>query len=672
MFFSKPLLTAASLLACAGVLAQTRDADVDGCDPLVPQYCMLPFPNDFWRVQDTQSGGYHLNFTANVFPVDDHGKTIDPAAGGWNSLKGFSTFPAITTYFPHMGESSLEHCARWWDIASSEDLAKSPTVLLDAETLKPVPHWVELDYSSHKVDNVDNKHALMIWPATALDYNRRYIVAVRGLKEESGDAISPSKAFQHLLDASPRTVREKHFSEIFESLESVGVARIDLLIAWDFTTNDKEDVTGRLVHVRDDAKQRIGEDGPEYVIDSIEYDTDELVAKKIKGKFQMPTYLNTPYPTHTARLVLDETGAPVYQSDEWYRFEVIVPKAFAESEKSAGILQYGHGLFGSYDEVGYSSSGYLWQDATDFGYVLAASTWIGLAGQDVPAAIRILGDDLTDFAYIPDRTVQGVVNALGLMTMMKGRFSRDPVMQTSDGKPILDTSKTAYTGNSEGGILGAVYMAATQEVKRGVLGVPGGPYSMLLPRSLDFGLEFDMLKLRYMDPVDRINLMQVMQMLWDRAEPSGFMRAINQQLLPDTPSHEVLFQYGLGDAQVSWLAAQSAARSTNSVMYASNAKEHDEEFFGFEMLEDDQAVTGRSGIQGFDFMSPQAPVQNVPPVSEGDTHEDVRRDPNARAQLGNFLLTGEITNTCGGTCISEPTLKFPKIPLIPKELKSHD
>jgi hypothetical protein len=330
------------------------------------------------------------------------------------------------------------------------------------------------------------------------------------------------------------------------------------------------------------------------------------------------------------------------------------------------VLQYGHGLFGSYDEVGYGSSSYLWQDATDFGYVLAASTWIGLSGQDVPAAMRVLGTDITDFAYIPDRTVQGVVNALGLMTMMKGRFSRDPAMLTSDGKPILDTSKTAYTGNSEGGILGTVYMAASQEVKRGVLGVPGGPYSLLLPRSLDFSLEFDMLKLRYMDPVDRINLMQVMQMLWDRAEPSGFMRTVNDQLLPDTPSHDVLFQYGLGDAQVSWLAAQSAARATNSVMYASNAKEHNEDFFGFEMLNDDQKVTGRSGIQGFDFMSPQAPLQNVPPGTEGDTHEDVRHDPNARAQLGNFLLTGEISNTCGGTCVAEPTARPPKHTLIPK------
>lgn len=41
-----------------------------------------------------------------------------------------------------------------------------------------------------------------------------------------------------------------------------------------------------------------------------------------------------------------------------------------------------------------------------------------------------------------------------------------------------------------------------------------------------------------------------MQMLWDRAEPSGYMRSISEYPLPDTNPHEVLLQYGLGDAQV--------------------------------------------------------------------------------------------------------------------------
>jgi hypothetical protein len=86
-----------------------------------------------------------------------------------------------------------------------------------------------------------------------------------------------------------------------------------------------------------------------------------------------------------------------------------------------------------------------------------------------------------------------------------------------------------------------------------------------------------------------------MQMLWDRAEPSGFMRSISELPLPNTAPHEVLLQYGLGDAQVSWLGAQAIARSADAVMFVSNAQEHEEKFFGFEMLSDDAVVTGRSG-----------------------------------------------------------------------------
>ena len=39
-----------------------------------------------------------------------------------------------------------------------------------------------------------------------------------------------------------------------------------------------------------------------------------------------------------------------------------------------------------------------------------------------------------------------MINALGLMQMMRGSFSRDPLMLTSAGKPIINTRKTAYFG----------------------------------------------------------------------------------------------------------------------------------------------------------------------------------------------------------------------------------
>jgi hypothetical protein len=475
------------------------------CDMLVPQYCMLPYPNDFWRIQ-TESG-YRLNFTEDTFPIDDHGKPIDPVYGKWNELQGFPVMPAITAYFPQMDESSIESCARWWTIDKSLS-SESPTVLLDADTMEIVPHWVELDHSSN-TSEITGKHALLIWPSTALEFNHRYIVGIKLLSDKDGNNIESSETFNNLRNGvveSPSRIA--HFETIFSKLESVGVARKNLLLAWDFTTNNKNDVTQRLIAARDDARKRIA-DGPEYVIHSVEYDSAELVGKKIKGQFKMPTYLNTHKPIPTARLVLDENNLPVFQSMQWYDFEVIVPKSLMETPAGAGIMQYGHGLFGSYREVEYGSSTYLYEDATNYGYVICASTWIGLSEQDILALSAIVALDISDFLYVPDRTIQGMVNALGLMTMMKTSFAKDPLMLTSKGESIINSEKTSYFGNSEGGIFGTVYMAVTQDVKRGLLGVPGGPYGLLLPRSLDFGIEFAALKVRYSDPVDRINLMQV-------------------------------------------------------------------------------------------------------------------------------------------------------------------
>jgi hypothetical protein len=478
------------------------------CDSLTPEYCMLPFPNDFWRIKT--ENGYRLNLQQDTFPADDNGQGIDPVRGKWNDLHGFSLFPGITTYFPGMDDSAIESCARWWNIDHSIT-PESPTLLLDTVTGLAVPHYVELDHSSN-VAEITKKHAFMIWPATALDFDRRYIVAIKSLKNSRGKKFQSSETFTQLCKGTygeTDATRQEHFNEIFNTLSQHGLACDDLLQAWDFTTNDQDDTQGRLVTARDDARKRLGSAGPKYQIHTVEENPSELVGKRIVGIFEMPTYLNTHIPKKDARLVLDENSEPIYQSNQWYAFEVIVPSAFVDTPHSAGILQYGHGLFGSYREVEYGSSTYMYEVATKFGYVLCASTWLGLSEQDIGAVGSILLKDLTDFIYVPDRTVQGVVNALGLMMMLKGDFANDPVMLTSSGQSILDTEKTAYMGNSEGGILGTVYMAASQDVHRGMLGVPGGPYGLLLPRSLDFSIEFYALKIRYSDPVDRINLMQV-------------------------------------------------------------------------------------------------------------------------------------------------------------------
>lgn len=119
--------------------------------------------------------------------------------------------------------------------------------------------------------------------------------------------------------------------------------------------------------------------------------------------------------------------------------------------------------------------------------ILISSDWIGLSSEDeIPTALMML-DDLTNFGMLPDRSIQGMLRALVLMRLFEeGNILKDPSM-TFNGRPVItpDAAKYYY-GNSQGGILGSVYMAVSQDVRRGCLGVGGAPYVMLLPRSVDF------------------------------------------------------------------------------------------------------------------------------------------------------------------------------------------
>ena len=210
--------------------------------------------------------------------------------------------------------------------------------------------------------------------------------------------------------------------------------------------------------------------------------------------------------------------------------------------------------------------------------------------------------------------------------------------------------------NSQGGIMGALYMAVSTDVTRGLIGVGGAPYSLLLPRSKDFGALGDVLKLRYPDPLALSTLLSVFQLLWDRAEPAGYADAVSQDVLPNTPEHRVLIHYGLGDAQVTWLGAQTLARSIgNAWTFESNVQEGNETRFGIHIARDAAVLTTENAVVGFDFGAPTAPFTNVPAADATDAHEKPRRDRHAQDMMNRFFTTGEIVNTCGGPCRSNGT-----------------
>jgi len=631
-------IIAGFLLLISFVSAQI---EFEPCDPISPERCMLPFPNDFWTVEDSSTAtGKRLRIQEATFPVDKNGVPIDPTE--WNQLDGFSPTPAIMSFF---ADVSLANVPPHKDISLSL-LDNCPTVILDTLTLQRVPHWAEVDETTPNT----SERAFMMWPAYRLVGGRRYIVAIRNLlSTTTGLPIPTSPAFLELLNNSTTSpvyqYRQKHFNEdIFPLLEEAGIPRGNLQLAWDFTVGSTSSITGRLLYMRDDGLSRLPLNGsPNYHILEIQDNVNEYVYRSIKGDMEVPYYTNHPGPG--SHLVLDQEGNPVFQGYANCTFLVHIPTSLVANQTSGRVMQYGHGLFGSQNEI---NNEYLEEIGNVYGYVTVATNWWGMDEFDEPEVTQMFATNITNCGIIPDRSQQGMLNFMILTRLMTGAFASDPNV-IFNGVSVIDPTKVSYYGNSQGGIYGCTFMSVSQDIPTGVLGVPGGPYALMLARSVDFDPYFYLIKARYPNPIDRINIINVVQLLWDRSDPSGYMSFVVSNTLENTPPKKIAIQYALGDAQVTWLAALEMGRSMGAYIFPYNVQEDGEIYFG--LPEADQPVTTAT-VQGFSYGAPPVPQTNIPPEAEYDTHGCPRKDQRAIDQMVTLFEDGVIKDYCDGPCLT--------------------
>jgi len=304
----------------------------------------------------------------------------------------------------------------------------------------------------------------------------------------------------------------------------------------------------------------------------------------------------------------------------------------------------------------------LQQECNRYGYIIGGVDWLGMCEQDVPFVSEMITLNLTDFPMIPDRLHQGMLDALFLMKLMLSPLFMDNDVFSFGNYTIVNPKHRNYYGNSLGGIMGSVYMTLSTDVTHGVLGVPGFPFELMLPRSCDFTPFEDILKARYETDVGRILLVSLIQLLWNRLEPAGYLHHMSMDPFPNTPVHTVIIHYGLGDAQVTWLSAEQMARAINASMFISNVAEYNETLFGFPFIEDsaiinttDENMYGHHLIQGWNYNEPPVPWYNKPPDCDDDTHEYTRRQYDSQEAIHAFFTQDVIYNACDGPCNGTPT-----------------
>ncbi len=624
----------ASADAAADASAPDAGQAASPCEPLSPAVCGMPFPSSYFLEADSSTEtGYRVNVGEILHTHLGYAVSGNPLS----TRDGFSVNAAILAHLPH---ATMQGFARPDSIGHSlED--DSPTILIDAETGERVAHFAQIDAAT---DHNPDGPALILQPTRPLEHGTRYIVAVRNVIGEDGSPVAPSPVFAALRDGTDSvdpyvSARRADFEDIFTKLDGAGIGRSDLQLAWDFVTGSLTNDTQWMLSMRDQGLAMVGSDGPTYRIDMVEEAPNADVARRIHVIMTVPLFLDQADPGGT--LVFGADGMPQVNGTAEYPLLVIVP-ANATPDNPATPMAVGHGLFGNrFYAEGFESF------ANEHNYLLFATDWIGMSDQDVGTVARVLSTGHVDeFAVVPDRVSQGMLNALLAMRLMMGRFVNEPLVNETGGS-LVDTSERYYFGGSQGGIYGGTYMALTTDVTRGILAVPGQPYDLLLPRSVDFSDYQGILSSPYPDGTDIMMVLGYVQQLWDRIDPGSYTRHIRSDLLPgNTDPHEVMMALAIGDHQVSTIGGHVMVRAVG----APNLKPVNRSVYDIDEV--DAPITGSFMVE-VDFGLPPEPLDNVP-LTEGDDPHGQIGVPPVFTMADEFLRTGGISaNPCTGPCDPE-------------------
>jgi hypothetical protein len=643
--------TASSDTADTSDTGDTDDTDAPApgsCDVVVPENCLLPFPSNFFTKADAGSPtGRLLNFSPDAFPPNSKGaRAYSP---DFNTYDGFSPAPQILTY---IADISLTGLATQGNDGRSIE-ADSPTLIIDAETGEKQPHWVELDQQVLGRKDDPSVQMLYIRPSKKLAWGRRYIVALRNLKNSKGATVESSAAFTAIRDKTPTNepgieARRPAIDAVLNTLDGFGIARESVNLAWDFTTMSEGRATKRLIKMADEMIDLMPAAGPAYSykledVDIRDPSKDSQTYMVMRGTFDVPLFLSSE--TRGDRLALGEDGLPTALDDKGVprtakvEFWVQVPQSARTTP--AKLVHLGHGLLQSADQVTLGSRrGFSARNNA----ILFATDWWGLASDDLGFLATELLQNIDNFPAIVERIMQGIVNQIALDYVMQGAFADDPLMNP-DNKPLYDKSKVYYWGHSLGGINGIPYVALSPKVERAIIGAAGFPFPLLLERSVAFKPFLAIFDTSYPKKMDQLIGLQVLGLPWTEAEPTGFVDHLIESPFDGRPQRRVFSYMTKNDDLVTNLSSESYFRT-----------------IGLKQVEPVNRTTwGLDSIAGpvegsafFDFDT----QRNDPPVPSGNTgagaqngaHDYPSVDELLQKMQADFLYTGTITNLCDGIC----------------------
>lgn len=605
----------------------------DACNPLGGQGCLMPWPSMLYVKADaTTATGYRLAIPREAMPVNADGIVVEPDT--FNRWDGFSAIAPMLAMFPTgVSPDGLPS----WKNPEESLAASSPIVLVNVDTGERVPLFAEVDQNTIEV----TKRALIIRPLARLQPGSHYAVGIRDtVKAADGGPLARSEGFEALVTGGsfshPGFAKlQETAPAMFAALEAAGVAKSELVLAWDFVTVSDEFLRSDLTAMREQALPAIGTAGANLTFTAEEQPNTALTYKRYLGTFKSPDFL-TAGETDPSVLRRDAAGKPVVMGMRDAKFAAIIPACVATQPLPRPTIVFGHGLFGSSEE--YLSDNFVIDLAQDQCFVIVAGDFIGLTSAQLALA-PLAVNDLNRGPQIVEKLAQAVIDFIALESITRGPMATSPEFQFN-GTPVIDPARTYYVGGSLGGIMGNTFMAYDPNITKGVLAVPGGNWSMLFERSTAWTLLMGAAQGAYEDPeLYQLNLAISLGMGFEPYDPMTTAAHVTKDPLFGNPVKKILMWYAVGDCLVTNIATEMIAREMGLEMTAPTVRTP----WGITT----STAPLVNGITLYDeHPSPMPFDTNVPPKEDNGTHSGVNRNPANLRQVQQFLLGDVVVDEC--------------------------
>ena len=609
------------------------------CDNTNPDHCLLPFPSSAFLSSDSTSlTGFRVNISGEAIP--DSASAVSKEFHMINSRDGHSPSSQIFTTF-----SSLPNIS---SLASQDNIAPSianghGSVLLNMDSGEIVKHWVEISSRTQEGEAT----LVHIRSLRGLEHNTQYAVAFRGLIDSDGVEVEPFDAFIALreeisTDSDQIENARLGYETMFSALSEVGFERASLQSAWWFHTASSQSLTENIISMRNDAIQRLGNDGIGCNVTSVDenYGNDNSTLRRISGTITTPHYLESIYPP--TPMMRDEDGKPKFNFLSEVVFTLTIPMSAAENSQPAPLVVLGHGFLGNGEGMVSGFRGW----ANQSGVATIGTDFKGWSSDGDFDAVTFGLMNVNYLQHQSERLQQSVINHLAMIKTIKGVCSELSEF-FHNGINLVDTSDVDYMGVSLGGIRGPSMLSLIQEIDRGVLWVAGSSFGFIAERSTQY-TQFEELfasPLAYESTMDRSILLALMQSMWDTTEPETYLPFRDGGLEGELYPFEILYLASINDAQVTTLSADRASR-TSGIPVLANSTYHPHD------LDVVQAPISGSAIVYFDGNFPEVPPGNIqgPMAYHSLAHNQVLGFAPAIDLAADYLLSGTITDTCSGQC----------------------